>query len=221
MLFRSNRALGDRLHHAVDAATWRAASTLLLTAPMTPLLFMGQEWAASTPFAFFTDFSPALGDAVVAGRRREFAAFPEFAGAAAERIPSPQADATFTASQLRWDERDHGPFARSLALNRRLLSLRAAHPSLQASDRTTCDAEAIGDEALAFVRHADGDHAHLIVVRLRGQGAVAAPALRQRAWIKALDTEDADFADDPQPPTIDAAAGRIDFRRPGALIFRT
>ncbi|HEX6463191.1 MAG TPA: malto-oligosyltrehalose trehalohydrolase, partial [Vicinamibacterales bacterium] len=49
-----NRALGDRLHHAIDPASWRAAIVVLLTAPMTPLLFMGQEWAASSPFQFFT-----------------------------------------------------------------------------------------------------------------------------------------------------------------------
>ena len=45
-----NRALGDRLHHGMDAAAYRAASALLLLLPQTPLLFMGQEWAASTPF---------------------------------------------------------------------------------------------------------------------------------------------------------------------------
>ena len=97
-----NRAVGDRLHHTIEAARWRAAVTLLLTTPMTPLLFMGQEWAASTPFTFFTDFEARLGDAVVEGRKKEFAAFPEFSDAlASERIPNPQADTTFEASRLR------------------------------------------------------------------------------------------------------------------------
>ena len=74
-----NRATGDRLHHAIGAAAWRAASALLLTAPMTPLLFMGQEWAASSPFQYFTDLEPELGTLVTEGRRREFKDFPEFA----------------------------------------------------------------------------------------------------------------------------------------------
>ena len=56
-----NRAFGERLNHQVDAATFRAASALLLLAPQTPLLFMGQEWAASSPFLFFTDHEPELG----------------------------------------------------------------------------------------------------------------------------------------------------------------
>jgi len=215
-----NRALGDRLNHAVDEARWRAAATLLLTAPMTPLLFMGQEWAASSPFAFFTDFEPRLGVEVVAGRRKEFAAFPEFAGAAASRIPSPQDESTYIASKLRWEERGSGRHARSLALHRRLLALRAAHPSLAASDAATCDAEPVGDDCVAFVRCASGDAAHAVVVRLRGEGRVAPAALRSRPWTPVLHTEEAEFADEPRPPVVDAAAGRIDFARPGAVVFR-
>jgi len=215
-----NRALGDRLHHRIDAASWRAATALLLTVPMTPLLFMGQEWAASTPFLFFTDFEARLGEDVVAGRRKEFAAFPEFASpSAADRIPSPQAEATFLASRLRWDEQRVAPHAQALALTRTLLLLRAGHRSLQGSDDTSCDAEAIGADTLAFVRSA-GAEAHCVVVRLRGSGEVAPRALEGRGWTPALDTEDAAFATDPRPPRVDAAAGRITFQRPGAIVFR-
>ena len=83
-----NRAMGDRLHSSIPAEAWRAASVVLLTAPMTPLLFMGQEWAADTPFQYFTDLEPGLGQQVTEGRRREFADFPEFSNEAArDRIP--------------------------------------------------------------------------------------------------------------------------------------
>ena len=75
-----NRALGDRLHHGIDAATYRAATALLLLLPQTPLLFMGQEWAASTPFCYFTDHHDELGVLVSEGRRREFADFTGFGG---------------------------------------------------------------------------------------------------------------------------------------------
>ena len=116
-----NRAMGDRLHQEIDTASWRAASALLLTVPMTPLLFMGQEWAASTPFRYFTDHEPALGRLVTEGRRREFKDFPEFAAEGAEaRIPDPQAVATFEASRLQWNERNRGEHKRVLALYRRL-----------------------------------------------------------------------------------------------------
>ena len=87
-----NRAHGDRLHHQVDEATWLAATTLLLTAPETPLLFMGQEWAASSPFLFFTDHEAKLGELVIEGRRREFVRFSSFRDPGARQgIPSPQA----------------------------------------------------------------------------------------------------------------------------------
>jgi maltooligosyltrehalose trehalohydrolase len=217
-----NRALGDRLHHAIDAAAWRAATAILLTAPMTPLLFMGQEWMAGTPFAFFTDFEPGLGQAVVEGRRREFAAFPEFATPdAAARIPSPQARETFESSKLRWDERAAQPFAGSLALTRRLLALRAAHASLRGSDAPCCDAEPIGSQALAYVRRAGGDRAFLVVICFRDGGRVTPRCFADAPWRAVLHTEEDAFACEPRPPRIDAAAGTIDFQRPGAVILAT
>jgi maltooligosyltrehalose trehalohydrolase len=73
-----NRADGARLNHQVDLAVFRALSALLLLAPQTPLLFMGQEWAASSPFLFFTDFNEELGRKVTEGRRQEFKSFAAF-----------------------------------------------------------------------------------------------------------------------------------------------
>ncbi len=86
-----NRAFGDRLHQQIDPAAWRAASVLLLVLPETPLLFMGQEWAASSPFLFFTDHHAELGRQVTEGRRREFARFASFSDPSVrEKIPDPQ-----------------------------------------------------------------------------------------------------------------------------------
>ncbi|HXH06040.1 MAG TPA: malto-oligosyltrehalose trehalohydrolase, partial [Vicinamibacterales bacterium] len=120
-----NRAFGDRLHHAIDPAAYRAASALLLLAPETPLLFMGQEWAATTPFLYFTDHGPELGARVSAGRRREFARFAAFRDERARaRIPDPQAESTFLASRLRWEEPERPPHGAVLRLYRRLLALR-------------------------------------------------------------------------------------------------
>ncbi len=67
-----NRARGDRLHHQIPLEMYRAVSALLLFVPELPLLFMGQEWAAGSPFQFFTDHSAELGKAVSEGRKREF-----------------------------------------------------------------------------------------------------------------------------------------------------
>ena len=215
-----NRAMGDRLHHTADPAAWRAAVTVLLTSPMTPLLFMGQEWGASTPFQFFTDFEPDLGQKVVEGRRREFRAFPEFSSAeGAERIPAPQSEDTFLASRLRWAESSDDAHAPVLRLHRTLLRLRNERRALQASDACECAAEPLDGSTVSFRREAEGEDPLLIVARLQGHGTVSVPPLRDGAYQAILDTEDREFAPDGRPPVIDAAAGAIEFARPGALVF--
>jgi len=119
-----NRATGDRLLASVSLDAYCAASMLLLFLPMTPLMFMGQEWASERPFPFFCDHDPALGDAIRAGRKREFE------GMHADTPPDPQAEATFRSATLDW-ERIHTPDgARVLALYRRMLHLRNTHPVL-------------------------------------------------------------------------------------------
>ena len=124
-----NRALGDRLNAAVNADLYRAASTLLLFLPMTPLLFMGQEWSASSPFLFFTDHDPELGRKVSEGRREEFKSFEAFKTAEGRQsIPDPQLAETFLRSKLNWDERDQDEHGRVLRLYARLLELRRTDP---------------------------------------------------------------------------------------------
>src|SRR5665213_2497196 len=121
-----NRALGERISALAPEAAVRAATAVLLLAPAIPLLFMGEEWSASTPFAFFSDFLGDLGRAVTEGRRREFAAWPAFSDAVRRaRIPDPQDPATLRASTLRWEERSEPQHAAMLALHAELLALRA------------------------------------------------------------------------------------------------
>jgi maltooligosyltrehalose trehalohydrolase len=126
-----NRAFGERLSVDVSLDAYLGASALLLFLPRVPLLFMGQEWAASTPFLYFTDHEPEIGEAVTRGRREELGAFRAFRGDGARGpIPDPQALDTFERSRLAWREREREPHARCLALYRRLLELRARDPVL-------------------------------------------------------------------------------------------
>ena len=121
-----NRPFGERITALAPDAAVRAATAVLLLAPAIPLLFMGEEWAASTPFLFFADFGAELALAVTEGRRREFAAWASFGDPAArDRIPDPQDPATMRASVLRWGERAQPRHAALLALHRELLALRA------------------------------------------------------------------------------------------------
>ena len=96
-----NRALGERLTVLADPAALRALRAVLLLSPHTPLLFMGEEWGAREPFLYFCDLGDDLKEPVREGRRREFAAFPQFADPAArERIPDPLAPETFARARL-------------------------------------------------------------------------------------------------------------------------
>ena len=120
-----NRAFGDRITDLARPEAVRAAAAIYLLSPQVPMLFMGEEWAASSPFLFFCDFEEGLAPLVTEGRRSEFAKFPEFAEEATrERIPDPSSAETFQASKLDWTERDKLEHAGWLSFYRELLSIR-------------------------------------------------------------------------------------------------
>ncbi|MGQ0835774.1 MAG: malto-oligosyltrehalose trehalohydrolase [Gammaproteobacteria bacterium] len=121
-----NRAHGDRLCSQVENdAALLAATALLLLAPAPPMLFMGEEWAASTPFPYFCDFGPDLAKAVREGRRKEFARFERFRDEALWRtVPDPCAPETFAAARLDWTLLQKPRHERWLDQYRRLLALR-------------------------------------------------------------------------------------------------
>jgi maltooligosyltrehalose trehalohydrolase len=223
-----NRAFGDRLHHKIAAATWRAVSVLLLMLSETPLLFMGQEWAATTPFLFFTDHHAELGRAVTAGRRSEFSRFAAFADPALRQtIPDPQDAQTFMASQLVWDELEREPHRSTLALYRRLLQLRRSEPALRAGERSgdAC-VHALGKDSV-LVRHdsRDGTHSLLALVRLCGAGMCDASgheAVQLRAgsaWRALMHSEEPSFTPDQAAPDVDLRGPRVMFARPGAVLL--
>lgn len=164
-----NRALGDRLSQDVHSAIYRAASALLLLSPYTPLLWMGQEWAAATPFLYFTDHPEELGKLVTEGRREEFKGFSAFADPESrERIPDPQAADTFLRSKLHWEERGRPPHAGVRRLYRELLALRRAEPALRSRARDSFRAAALGDAGLALRRSDGNAGAILLVVSFTG-----------------------------------------------------
>jgi maltooligosyltrehalose trehalohydrolase len=122
-----NRAAGDRITATISADQAKVAAGLMLTSPFTPMLFMGEEWAASTPWQYFTDHvDPALAAAVAAGRREEFATH----GWSAADVPDPQDPSVFLRSKLDWAERAREPHASMLAWYRELIALRRSRPEL-------------------------------------------------------------------------------------------
>ncbi|HEY4137170.1 MAG TPA: DUF3459 domain-containing protein, partial [Casimicrobiaceae bacterium] len=118
-------ALGERIHLLARDECVRAALAIVLLAPSPPLLFMGEEFAAATPFLFFCDFEPALAAAVTKGRRDEFLSFAAFADPdAAANIPDPGAFSTYARSKLDWRSLGRPPHDQWIALYRELLRLR-------------------------------------------------------------------------------------------------
>jgi maltooligosyltrehalose trehalohydrolase len=139
-----NRALGERLSHSISREAYLAASALLCLTPYTPMLFMGQEWAASTPFLFFTDHNEELGRLVTKGRRNEFKAFAAFNDPAARaRIPDPQAEKTFTDSKLVWDEVRDEKKAMTFELYRKCLALRRLEAAFRPVSRDSWHVESL------------------------------------------------------------------------------
>ncbi|MHB1234062.1 MAG: malto-oligosyltrehalose trehalohydrolase [Microbacteriaceae bacterium] len=120
-----NRAAGDRLSQTLDYGQLAIAAVLTLTGPFTPMLFMGEEWGASTPWQFFTSHpEPELGRIVAEGRIKEF----ERMGWDPAIVPDPQAPETFERSKLIWPELREGEHARLLGFYRALIGLRRHRP---------------------------------------------------------------------------------------------
>ncbi len=145
-----NRAFGERIDVLADRACLLAARACVLLSPHTPMLFMGEEFAATTPFQYFCDFGPDLAAAVSEGRRAEFSGFAAFAGETAPTrpIPDPNDYATFLASKLDPDDADEGWHAEALRETGALLALRHAELVPRFGPRTrvqnwSCEGDAL------------------------------------------------------------------------------
>ncbi|MGW7360760.1 malto-oligosyltrehalose trehalohydrolase [Streptomyces sp. NPDC054802] len=147
-----NRALGDRLSATLSPGLLACAAALVLTGPYTPMLFMGEEWGAGTPWQYFTDHTdPDLVEAVRAGRRREFTAH----GWSEDQVPDPQDPATRERSCLDRSEREREPHAALLAWHRELIALRRALPDL--SDPDLAAVKVAFDEQARWLAYRRGD----------------------------------------------------------------
>jgi maltooligosyltrehalose trehalohydrolase len=166
-----NRPFGRRLSQIAGIDAELQASALMLLLPFTPMLFMGQEFAASTRFCYFTDHHGELGRAVTEGRLAEFAS--SAAGSRPREIPDPQAERTFLDSKLRLDERTQGRGPQHLALYRTLLALRRDDPVLRRQDRRHMEAIA-ASETLLLV-HLWHEREHRLAVANFGVAVDATP----------------------------------------------
>ena len=147
-----NRAIGDRITETLDEHQLACAALLTLASPFTPMLFQGEEWAASTPFQFFTSHpEPDLGRATAEGRIAEF----ERMGWDPAVVPDPQDPATYQRSNLDWSELATGQHARMLETYRQLAHLRRTVPAL--TDPAFASVDCTVDEHAGLFRMRRGD----------------------------------------------------------------
>jgi maltooligosyltrehalose trehalohydrolase len=191
------------------------------------MLWMGQEWAASSPFQYFTDHPEELGRLVTEGRREEFKHFSAFADESVrERIPDPQAEKTFLDSKLRWDEREHMPHRGLLDLHRDLLRLRRDEAAMQGAERDGFAIEAIGERTLALRRSALSGDTMLAVIHLgdattlRLDAIEATPRESNEHWTPVLSTEDARYGGSGSGAVIGRDGATLTLSGPGAVILR-
>ena len=144
-----NRAVGDRFAQHASPDLQAAAAAVYLLGPYTPMIFMGEEWAASTPFPYFSHLGPELGPLVTAGRSAEFAAMGWDVP-----TPDPQDRDTWRSAVLRWDELWEPEHARMLAWYRTLTALRRAEPDLHNPALGQARAHVVDDVTLLLRRGA-------------------------------------------------------------------
>lgn len=125
-----NRAKGERLSALTSPGRVKIAAAMVMASPFVPLIFQGEEWAASTPFLFFTDHEKELGRLISEGRKKDFAAF----GWKPDDVPDPQDEATFARSRLKWEEIEEPEHAGVLGWYRELIALRRSSADFAGGD---------------------------------------------------------------------------------------
>ena len=221
-----NRPLGDRLHAVVAPATYRAVSMLLCLTPYTPMLFMGQEWAAGTPFPYFTDLPGDIGAGMRESRLEEFDHYgAHYPRETLDHMPYPQDEATFSMAKLNWNEREQSDHRGVISLYRECLRLRAREQIFQSPPRDRWSVGQVADRLLGLRWHQpEGDW--LLLVGIDGEETTVPandPFLRNESgwhWQLVLASNDPQFADSPSQNTwrIDERGFHISL--PGSVLLR-
>ena len=179
-----NRALGDRPSRVLPPGALAVSAAVVLLGPGTPMLFMGEEWGATTPFQYFSDHEePELAEAVSRGRAAEFGGH-GWANLYGEdvAVPDPQAPSTVEASRLDWSEAETGAGRQMLELYRALISLRRGEAAVASGDRRATAVD-VHDGALVMTRGAVAGGGRVSVVLVPGEGVVSVPVERAGARV--------------------------------------
>ncbi len=210
----ANTPGGARLHRLTSPGRLRAMTAVLLLGPQTPLLFQGQEHAASSPFLYFADHQGELGRQVRDGRAGFVSQFPSVA-AHRDALPDPTDETTFRRSKLDLRERDLPGHAEVVRLHRDLLRLRREDPALRAPRRGGLQGAVLGPEAFALRYTGDAHGDRLLVVNLGRDldlPGAAEPLLAPpegARWARLWSSEDPAYGGAGAPAHDDATGWRL------------
>jgi maltooligosyltrehalose trehalohydrolase len=174
----ANSCKGTRLWQQTSPGRRRAATTLLLLAPWTPMLFQGEEWDSSRPFLYFAHHQPELAALVRKGRGEFLSQFPSCATPEIQDcLPDPAARDTFSRCALDWNEREQGSHLKTLRLYTDLLALRRTDPVIaaQAVGDVTMDGAVLSPECFLLRLFGTDDEDRLLIVNL-GRDLTLSPA---------------------------------------------
>ena len=218
-----NRAFGDRVHSIISPEAYRAASALCLLVPYTPMLFMGQEWACSSPFCYFTDHEPTLGRNIANGRRKEFEPFSAFRDPEKrDKIPDPQAEETFLRSKLNWNEITGGQHQTILRLYQDFIRFRQAR--LRDRRRGVWQVELVSEQTMALRYSPPGNDEVLILVQLNPVKTTLdldVPILRpdrDRLWKFSISSNEPEYGGE-QPGFCDPKKEAFSLIQPETIVF--
>jgi maltooligosyltrehalose trehalohydrolase len=192
----ANSGRGLRVHELCGPALYRTMTAVLLLSPGTPMLFQGQEFAASSPFHYFADHTPELARLVHDGRRAFMKQFRSVAESEIfSRLPDPADPMTFARSKLDFGERHK--HAAAYALHKDLLRIRREDPIISLQGRDGIDGAVLSQDAFVLRYFSvDGDHDRLLVVNL-GIDLALAPApepllapCNEHGWVNLWSSED-------------------------------
>lgn len=171
-----NRLLSDRPSEKLNLDQLAVSRTIILLSPFTPMLFMGEEWATTKRFSFFTDYGPEIGSTIKAGRLEEFKDWDltSVYGDTNPQMPDPQDISTFEDAKLDWEKASEPDNARFLSYVRDLIALRKSDPDVASGDRSQTQAHIGADSG--WIRRGST----LIVFTINTSGAVVEAPIEHR-----------------------------------------
>jgi maltooligosyltrehalose trehalohydrolase len=209
----ANSTRGQRLHELTSPGRYRAATALLLLAPQTPMLFQGQEFAASSPFLYFADNAPENAAAVSKGRREFLTQFPSIAAGGHAWLLDPASPESFERCKLDLSERE--AHSHAVALHRDLLKLRRDDAAFAGQPSGSVDGAVLGPEAFALRFFDTSGDDRLLIINFGielilspiPEPLLAAPVSRE--WTLLWSSEDIAYGGDGTPPPLRSEAWHL------------